>query len=973
MRMIHNRKLLLALLIGLAGACDGPADAVDDAGPGVPDAATPAPDGAPPDAGPAADAGGDTDASGVDAGAPDAGPPPVGDVLASAGYFDVVLDTDRHQVFFSYRDARTVEVVDLNTGPVTTLNTTWYAEHMSYHRDTDVVAISLPVQDHSPFWFDDDQEGYVASIDAVSPADPIPLYIPRDPWQIVTDGEGYAYVSGGSGQHTNAVAIDLGTAAWSLTGIHHKSNIQIHPNEDRIYSVTDGLSSNSLERREISSGTMTFTAESPDDNDYDVCGDLRIAPSGSSIFTRCGHVFTAADAASEDMRWRGTIETTWDDLTFDPTGSFAYVLVDGLDTLDVVDTQTLAPVTTLSIGAGVRRILTGTNYLVLIRDVMEMGVPRARAEILPYSALRVRVATQCSSTVTMEPPTTVCTDDCAELYPTGTMVTLTASGAAAESFDGWTGPCSGTGTCAVTMDRSREVGASFSGPTEPLSVALAGSGTGTVTSDRPGIVCDPVCAADFVRDCPIALSAVPSPSSEFTGWSGDCSGTGACSLSMDSPSSVTADFNSLGDVIWAVQLGGTDYEDLTEIVVDGSGNVFAVGGFGGNPDWGGGPLPNAGQLDFFVAKHLSDGTFDWAVSNGTSQHDKAWDAAVDASGNVFVAGYYEGTVTFAGVDHTSTMWADAFVAKYAADGTELWFRSFGGPKHDDMELQLDVMSSGDVVVAGGFEESMDFGAGSVVANDTSDADMFVARYDGADGSLVWVIHHGPIRGAPGVIPVAVDTDDNVIVAGTFRNTVDFGGPSSLTSFWNDDLFVAKYSGATGAHVWSKRAGGFGSPSVKRVTLDAADDVVVTGSFDGEVDFGGGTITAAAPTSFVAHYEGVLGAYIDVFAHGAGTSFGVDLNAAGEMLLVGGMRDTVDFGGGPLTSAGESDIYVVKYEGGVYRWSRIYGGINIDNGRSGKFDPAGNLVVGATFRSTFDIDTTTYDATNTDILILKLEP
>jgi hypothetical protein len=75
-----------------------------------------------------------------------------------------------------------------------------------------------------------------------------------------------------------------------------------------------------------------------------------------------------------------------------------------------------------------------------------------------------------------------------------------------------------------------------------LSVTKAGSGSGTVSSAPAGIVCGVVCAADFEEGTAITLAAVADPGSEFTGWSGACSGTGPCALTLGESAEVVANF-----------------------------------------------------------------------------------------------------------------------------------------------------------------------------------------------------------------------------------------------------------------------------------------------------------------------------------------------------------------------------------------------------------------------------------------------
>jgi hypothetical protein len=75
-----------------------------------------------------------------------------------------------------------------------------------------------------------------------------------------------------------------------------------------------------------------------------------------------------------------------------------------------------------------------------------------------------------------------------------------------------------------------------------LSVARSGSGTGTVESAPDGIDCGPVCSAQFDDESTATLTADPAAGSEFSGWSGPCSGTGPCTVALGASKSVTANF-----------------------------------------------------------------------------------------------------------------------------------------------------------------------------------------------------------------------------------------------------------------------------------------------------------------------------------------------------------------------------------------------------------------------------------------------
>ncbi len=152
--------------------------------------------------------------------------------------------------------------------------------------------------------------------------------------------------------------------------------------------------------------------------------------------------------------------------------------------------------------------------------------------------LTVSLATA-DGAVASAPGPIACGTTCSSLFDPGTTVALTPTPAPGAVFIGWSGDCSGAGSCTVTMDADRSVAATFG---FELTVSLAGVGTGRVTSTPSGIDCGSTCAGAFASGTPVTLTATPDPGMEFAGWSGACSGTGSCVVTMDAAQSVTATF-----------------------------------------------------------------------------------------------------------------------------------------------------------------------------------------------------------------------------------------------------------------------------------------------------------------------------------------------------------------------------------------------------------------------------------------------
>ena len=166
-------------------------------------------------------------------------------------------------------------------------------------------------------------------------------------------------------------------------------------------------------------------------------------------------------------------------------------------------------------------------------------------QVVGYTLTVIKSGTG-NGTVTSNPAGINCASDCTEGYNPNTVVTLTATPASGSTFEGWSGACSGTGECSVTMDADETVTATFNQQQHTLTVAKVGTGSGTVTSSPAGINCGDDCSETYDQGTSVTLTATPASGCIFTGWSGACSGTGACTVTTNAAKSVTATFNLQG-------------------------------------------------------------------------------------------------------------------------------------------------------------------------------------------------------------------------------------------------------------------------------------------------------------------------------------------------------------------------------------------------------------------------------------------
>jgi hypothetical protein len=202
--------------------------------------------------------------------------------------------------------------------------------------------------------------------------------------------------------------------------------------------------------------------------------------------------------------------------------------------------------------------------------------------LLSSSTLNVTLAGAGSGVVGSSPAGISCGSACSATFPSGTAVSLAASAARGSTFAGWSGACTGTGGCNMTLNSATNVTATFVQSTVTLSVSTTG-GTGTITSSPAGISCGATCAHAFPYGTAVTLTATPAVGMEFKGWSGSCSGM-SCTVTLTGPMSVTASFGApvltsdarLTNISTrGAVLGGADVM-IGGLVIDGTTNKTVV-------------------------------------------------------------------------------------------------------------------------------------------------------------------------------------------------------------------------------------------------------------------------------------------------------------------------------------------------------------------------------------------------------------
>lgn len=306
--------------------------------------------------------------------------------------------------------------------------------------------------------------------------------------------------------------------------------------------------------------------------------------------------------------------------------------------------------------------------------------------------------------------------------------------------------------------------------------------------------------------------------------------------------------NAAGDFVWAKGMGGTGTDQVLSIIIDALGNVITSGFFQGTADFDPGAgafnLTSAGSWDIFISKLNGAGDFVWAKRMGGTGNDVSYSATIDASGNVYTTGSFDGTADFdpggGSFILTSFGLSDIFISKHDASGNFIWTKRMGGSSRDQSN-SIAIDASGNVYTTGYFKGTADFDPGGNTVDLTSagGTDIFISKLD-ASGNFVWVNGMGSTLDDHGV-SIKADNSGNTYTDGGFSSTVDFdpgAGIFNLTSAGGKDIFISKLD-ASGNFIWANQFGNTFDDYAASLFVDADNSFYITGNFDGTVDFNPG--------------------------------------------------------------------------------------------------------------------------------------
>ncbi len=401
-----------------------------------------------------------------------------------------------------------------------------------------------------------------------------------------------------------------------------------------------------------------------------------------------------------------------------------------------------------------------------------------------------------------------------------------------------------------------------------------------------------------------------------------------------------AKFDSAGDFLWVVSVGGTGEDHANAVVTSPNDNApYIVGTFSDevyfNDEEVGLPSKDAPSLqtslgfgDSYALKFSSSGVYAWVYVWGNEDPDESARAvALDSFERVYVVGTMNGDVNF---DHDpmtvhGSMNYGSYIHKLDSTGTHIWAITRNGPTLQFNSVATD--SSDNVIVVGQFTNMVTFDTAGIAGETFSSAgstDAFVFKVT-SNGFYLSAEYWGGSE-ADAATDIAIGPNDEMYISGYFSTTTDFdpgAGTESTTTQGNNDAYILSLDNTLGYN-WHRTWGGTGTDQLNALILpDGANaQLYGTGRFENSVSFDPGNVdtdTAAGAEDGYAISLTTLGAYDwHTVWGGTGSDIATDTayGPANTLSLVGYFQDQVDFdfstNSDERTAYGTSDGFLTTY-------------------------------------------------------------
>lgn len=393
-----------------------------------------------------------------------------------------------------------------------------------------------------------------------------------------------------------------------------------------------------------------------------------------------------------------------------------------------------------------------------------------------------------------------------------------------------------------------------------------------------------------------------------------------------------AKFDANGNALWSQRIGGAQYDDISGITLDPTGQIWVTGSFNSTlisvpPATMGNSNSTGNFYDGYIAVFSSIGSCQGLVAFGGAGDQYATGCVFSGSQNcLYVTGHYATpTMTVAPTTLTNTSASgkyDVFLARFTTAGTVTWAKTTGGINSDDRVSSISVDASGFPYIGGTFSPNLVLGntvIGTTTLTSLGMQDIFMAKYNTA-GVFQWAQGIGSNQGGDYLTDLKIDGANNICISGYYQLSTLNVSTITLPNSGGYDAFIAKYS-SVGAVQWANKIGAAFDEYGYGLDVDGSNNIYLAGAFNstavavGTTTLANTTTTISYSDAFVTKYNSTGAPQWAVNPHGNYNEVGYDVSSdvLGNVYVVGqfNVAGPTAFGTTTLTSAGLYDSFLAK--------------------------------------------------------------
>ncbi|MGA3012626.1 MAG: T9SS type A sorting domain-containing protein [Bacteroidales bacterium] len=327
--------------------------------------------------------------------------------------------------------------------------------------------------------------------------------------------------------------------------------------------------------------------------------------------------------------------------------------------------------------------------------------------------------------------------------------------------------------------------------------------------------------------------------------------------------------------------------------------------------------------DMCLNKIDLNGNVSW-IKKTTSNcgYSSVWyNIAVDHKGFCYIHGDLNGSINYNG---TTIYGQGAFLARISGDRQLHWVNVISGNPNFTGSVAMSADQNDNSYVLGYFQDTLTIGQTVLINPNISTGGQcyYVAKFN-ESGSLQWAKSLNCTSQVFQVGGITTDGAGNVVIAGSFMDTILIGSTMLISQGYNDALF-AKFS-SDGTPLFAKSFGSTGNDYARSLAIDGQNNIILTGGFQGTVNFGTSSLTSLGGyDAYTAKYDANGNELWVQQAGGSGTQRGhcVNVDNSGNIYVSGLFYSSqMTLGSITLTSSHSSNLYVAKYSsGGTIQWA-----------------------------------------------------